>query len=67
MDAASAFISKEERRGFYVVKGVALVRYGSTRKTDDVDIVITPETLHKFFEAAGKDRRFRRSPDDSWS
>ncbi len=66
MDAASRFIPPDERKHFYVVGGAALVRYGSPRKTEDVDIVVTPETLNKFFEEAGKDRRFRRYPDDSW-
>jgi len=67
MDAASRFIPEKERGNFYVVGGAALARYGSTRKTDDVDFAVTPQTLYQFIEAAEKDHRFQKHPDDSWT
>jgi len=67
MTAASNLVDEGMRRDFLVIGGAALVRYGSTRRTRDVDIAITAKTLDAFMEKAGMDSRFRKHPDASWT
>jgi hypothetical protein len=67
MTAASELVDENARKDFLVIGGSALVRYGSTRKTRDVDIAITVETLTAFSERAEKDSRFKQHFDKSWT
>ena len=63
MTAASEFISENMRKDFLIVGGAALVRYGSSRNTRDIDIAITSQTLQVFWEKAHDDSRFSLHPD----
>jgi predicted nucleotidyltransferase len=66
MAAASMLVSEDMRKDFLIVGGSALVRYGSDRRTKDIDIAITPTTLNAFNEAASKDSRFSLHADETW-
>jgi hypothetical protein len=67
MTAASEFIDENVRKDFLIIGGAALARYGSLRKTDDIDIAITAETLNVFVEKAKTDPRFAQHPDGEWT
>jgi len=67
MTAASEFISEDMWANFLVIGGAALVQYGSTRFTHDVNIAITPQTLHAFKEKACSDPQFSLHADGHWA
>jgi hypothetical protein len=67
MAAASKLVDENVRKDFLIIGGAALVKYGSSRRTDDVDIAITAATLNMFMEQAKTDPRFKLHPDDEWS
>jgi len=52
MNAASGLLDENVRKDFLIIGGAALVRYGSSRRTEDVDIAITAESLNAFTEMA---------------
>ena len=66
MTAASEFIGEDMRKDFLIIGGAALIRYGSTRNTWDVDIAITAQTLNAFVEKAKSDSRFSIHADGRW-
>lgn len=66
MTAASELISEDTRKDFVVIGGAALVQHVSIRKTQDVDIAITPETLWEFYEHATSDPQFSLHLDGNW-
>jgi hypothetical protein len=67
MTAASELISEDIRADFLIIGGAALIQYGSNRFTRDIDIAITPQTLHAFEEKARKDPRFKLHSDGHWA
>ena len=67
MNAALELVDENIRKNFLIIGGASLARYGSLRKTKDVDIAITAETLSAFMEKAAKDPRFKKHCDDQWA
>lgn len=66
--AALEIIQEEYRGSFVLVGGTSLgpLTLGGNRKTADVDIAVTAEALHAFFEAAENDPRFTKDFSDNW-
>ena len=66
--AALEIIPEEYRGSFVLVGGASLgpLTLGGNRKTADVDIAVTAEALHAFFEAAENDPRFSKDFSDNW-
>jgi len=60
--AAVALIPKDLRGGFVLVGGACLLTLGSDRKTEDVDVAVTPPSLH----AAANDSRLKEDFSDNW-
>src|SRR5437762_13723502 len=55
------------REKFVLIGGTSMLSLGSTRKTEDVDIVVTAEALNAFEEAAALDSRFSVDAVHSWT
>jgi len=67
MTAASKLVDQNVRQDFLIIGGAALVRYGSLRKTEDVDIAINAKTLNVLMEKAATDLRFKQDPAAGWT
>jgi hypothetical protein len=63
---ASSLLPEHLKRKFILVGGTAMISLGSDRETEDVDFVITPESLFAFEQAAALDPRFSKD-SISWS
>ncbi|KAI9652976.1 MAG: hypothetical protein M1831_006305 [Alyxoria varia] len=61
--AASSLLPLELRRGFVLVGGAALVRWGRQRHTSDLDLACSEQALVAFAVAARAESRFSESSD----
>lgn len=54
-----ALLPQNLRNGLILVSGASLPTLGGNHKMEDVEIAVTPSTLHAFFAAALDDLRFK--------
>jgi hypothetical protein len=64
--AATGLLPPNLREQFVLVGGVSMLTLGGRRKTTDVDIVVTPEALNTFNEAAAIDPHFSQGTMNAW-
>lgn len=64
--AAVQLLPFDLRGDFVLIGGTSMLVLGGDRKTDDVDIVATPESLNAFEEAAATDARFAQDAVSTW-
>ncbi|KAG0637018.1 hypothetical protein HOY80DRAFT_1003015 [Tuber brumale] len=62
-----AMMGDENRENFVVVGGAALLLHGYPIITEDTDLAITPDSLHKFETLAMSDPRFSQTMFGEWS
>lgn len=64
--AAASLLPDAYAKEFVLVGGTALLYLGSTRSTNDVDFVITAQSLNAFEAAAQNDSRFSKDSTEQW-
>src|SRR5579862_492825 len=65
--AATELLPSTLREKFVLIGGTSMLSLGGSRKTEDVDIAVTAETLDAFQEAAILDPRFSQDVMLSWT
>lgn len=64
--AAVQLLPSDLREQFVLIGGTSMLVLGGDRKTNDVDIEATPESLNAFAEAASTDPRFSQDAVSTW-
>lgn len=65
--AAAQLLPPASRKDFVLIGGTSMLTLGGTRWTEDVDVIVTGQSLNTFEEAAAGDPRFSKDAMATWT